>query len=76
MIADGSKDFSPVYTAWLRKPLVLLIAIRRCHVPNPCSILGESAADLRVRFKPGTEMDLRKELIMASNKMPSFRILA
>jgi hypothetical protein len=44
MIADGSKDFSPVYTAWLRKPLVLLIAIRRCHVSNPCSILGESAA--------------------------------
>lgn len=53
-----------MYTAWLRKPVVLLIAIRRCHVPIPFSILGESAAGLRVRFKPGTEMDLRKELII------------
>jgi hypothetical protein len=31
----------------------------------PCSIVGESDADVRVRLKPGWEMDLRKELILA-----------
>ena len=70
MIADGSRDFSSVYTAWLRKPLVLLIAIRRCHVPNPCSILGESAAAVRLRISPGLEIDLRKELILAVGGFP------
>ena len=64
MITDGSRDFSPVYTAWLRKPVV------SCNPPMPRPhplqhILGESAASLRVRFKPGWEMDLRKELILA-----------
>jgi len=65
MTADGTRDFSPAYTAWLRKPVVLLVVIRQCHIPVPCSILGESAATLRVRFEPGWEMDLRKELILA-----------
>jgi hypothetical protein len=65
MIADGTTDFSPAYTAWLRKHVVLLVVIRQCHIPVPCSILGESAASLRVRFEPGWEMDLRKELILA-----------
>ena len=31
----------------------------------PCYIIGESVAAVRVRFKPGWEMDLRKELILA-----------
>ena len=65
MIADGTRDFSRSYTAWLRKPVVLLVVIRQCHIPVPCSILGESAASLRVRFEPGWEMDLRKDLILA-----------
>jgi hypothetical protein len=34
-------------------------------VPLPCSIVGESVADVRVRIKPGWEVDLRKELILA-----------
>jgi hypothetical protein len=65
MITDGRRDFSPSYTAWLRKPVVLLLVIRQCHVPVPCRIVGESATALRVRFTPGWEMDLRKELILA-----------
>ena len=65
MIADGRRDFLPAYTAWLRKPVVLLLVIRQCHVPVPCRIVGESATALRVRFTPGWEMDLRKELILA-----------
>jgi hypothetical protein len=65
MIADGTRDFSPAYTAWLRKPVVSLVVVRQCHIPGPCSIVGESAAALRVRFQPGWEMDLRKELILA-----------
>jgi hypothetical protein len=65
MIADRNRDFSPAYTAWLRKPVVLLVVIRQLHVPIPCSILGESAASVRLRISPGLEMDLRKELILA-----------
>lgn len=65
MIADRTKDFSPVYSAWLGKPVVMLVVIRQCHVPMPCHIVGESAADVRVRLQPGWEMDIRKDLILA-----------
>jgi hypothetical protein len=65
MIAEGTKDSSAVYSAWFGKPVVLLVAIRQCHVPVPCHIVGESVADVRVRIQPGWEMDVRKELILA-----------
>jgi hypothetical protein len=31
----------------------------------PCRIVGESAANVRVRIRPGWEMDVRKDLILA-----------
>jgi hypothetical protein len=31
----------------------------------PCRIIGESVVAVRVCIKPGWEMDLRKELILA-----------
>jgi hypothetical protein len=65
MIADRTKDFSPVYSDWFGKPVVMLVVIRQCHVPMPCHIVGESAADVRVRLHPGWEMDIRKDLILA-----------
>jgi hypothetical protein len=65
MITEGTKEFSPAYSAWFGKSVVLLVVIRQCHIPMPCSIVGESVADVRVRIKPGWEMDLRKELILA-----------
>jgi hypothetical protein len=66
MIATkGTNAFSPVYSAWFGKPVVLLVIIRQCRVPMPCSIVGESVADVRVRIQPGWEMDVRKELILA-----------
>jgi hypothetical protein len=65
MITEGIKDFSSVYSAWFGKPVVLLVIVRQCHVPVPCSIIGESVADVRVRIQPGWEMDVRKELILA-----------
>jgi len=66
MIAEGTEQhFSPVYSAWLGKPVVLLVVIRRCNVPMPCRILGESSTDVRVRIRPGWEMSVRKELILA-----------
>jgi len=65
MITEGTKEFSPVYSAWLGKSVVLLVVIRQCHIPMPCSIVGESVAEVRIRIKPGWEMDLRKELILA-----------
>ena len=65
MNAGEAKDSSSVYSSWFGKSVVLLVVIRQCHVPMPCSIVSESAADVRVRIKPGWEMDLRKELILA-----------
>jgi hypothetical protein len=53
------------YAAWFGKSVILLVAIRQCRVPMPCCIIGESVAAVRVRLKPGWEMDLRKELILA-----------
>ena len=65
MITEGKKEFSPTYSAWFGQPVVLLVVVRQCHVPMPCSIIGESAADVRIRIKPGWEIDVRKELILA-----------
>jgi hypothetical protein len=65
MIAHGKKEFSPVYSDWFGKPVVMLVVIRQCHVPMPCHIIGESAADVRVLLHQGWEMDIRKDLILA-----------
>jgi len=65
IITEGTGKKSPAYSAWLGKSVVLLVAIRQCRVPMPCSIVGESVADVRIRIKPGWEMNLRKELILA-----------
>jgi hypothetical protein len=65
MIAEGTKYLSPVYSSWFGKPVVMLVVIRQCHFPMPCRIIGESAADVRVRIQPGWEMDIRKDLILA-----------
>jgi len=37
----------------------------------PCQIVGESAADARVRIKPGWEMNVGKELIPAVEEVVS-----
>ena len=65
MIANRTEGFSPVYSSWFGKPVVILVVIRQCHVPMPCRIVSESAADVRVRIQPGWEMDVRKDLILA-----------
>jgi hypothetical protein len=65
MMTEGEKDFSPIYSTWLGRPVVLLIQIRQGRVPIPCSIVGESDADLRVLLHAGWEMNVRKELILA-----------
>lgn len=65
MIAEKTKDFSPVYSDWFGKPVVVLVDIRQCHVPMPCRIVAESAADVRIRIESGWEMDVRKDLILA-----------
>jgi hypothetical protein len=65
MFSESVKDLASVYSSWCGTSVVLLLAIRRCQVPVPCSIIRESVADVRVRFNPGCEMDVRKELILA-----------
>ncbi len=65
MLAGETKNLSRDYSAWFGKPVVLLVAIRRCHVPMPCNIVGESVSNVRIRIGPGWEMDVRKELILA-----------
>ena len=61
----GKEGFFPAYSAWVGKPVVMLVIIRDCHVPVQCRIVGESAADVRVRIPPGWEMNVLKELILA-----------
>jgi len=65
MNTERSNKLPSAYSAWLGKPVVLLVVIRQCPVPMPCSIVGESSSDVRVRIQPGWEMDVRKELILA-----------
>jgi hypothetical protein len=69
MLAEGTKDFSPVYSSWFGKSMVMLVVIRQYHVPMPCRIVGESAADVRVRIQPEWEIDFRKNLILAVEKV-------
>lgn len=65
MNAEEAHNSTRVYSSWLGKPVVLLVVIRQCQVPVPCSIVGETAAEVRVRIEPGWEMGVRKELILA-----------
>ena len=65
MITEKTSKFSPAYSAWFGKPVVLLVVVRQCHIPMPCRIVGESASDVHVRIQAGWEMDVRKELILA-----------
>jgi hypothetical protein len=59
------KKLTPVYSTWLGKPVVLLVVIRQCHLPMPCHIVGETPTDVLVRIRPGYEMEIRKDLILA-----------
>jgi hypothetical protein len=65
MIPEGIKNLSPAYSAWVDKHVILLIRVRQYFVPMPCSIIGETDADVRVSIQPGWELDIRKELILA-----------
>jgi hypothetical protein len=65
MNAEETNNFSPMYSDWFGKPVVMLVVIRQCQVPMPCHIVGESVADVRVRIHPGWELDIRKDLILA-----------
>ena len=64
MNPEGIRDFSPTYSAWFGKP-VLLFVIRQCRVPIPCNIISESVAAVRIRIQADWEMDVPKELILA-----------
>ena len=64
MITEETK-FSPTYSGWFGKSVLLRVAIRQCHFPLPCRIVGESVADVRVRIEPGWELAVRKDLILA-----------
>jgi hypothetical protein len=65
MLTEGRDDFSPRYSAWLGKPVVLLVVIRQCQVPVKCRIIGETVGEVRLRIQAGLEIDVRKELILA-----------
>ena len=66
MEAEKITDAPPLYSAWFGKPVVLVVVIRQCHLPLPCSIIGESNTCVRIRILPlGWEMDVQKKLILA-----------
>ena len=49
MLTEGTKKPTTVYSEWFGKSVILLVAVRKCHIPFPCSIVGETSADVRVR---------------------------
>lgn len=65
MITTMTDKFSPDYSVWYDKLVVMLVVLRQCYVPMPCRILSESRSDVRVRIWAGLEMNVRKELILA-----------
>jgi hypothetical protein len=65
MITEGAKGSPGTYSGWFGKSVVLLVVIRQCKVPLPCSIVSESVSAVHIRIDTGLEMDLRKELILA-----------
>jgi hypothetical protein len=64
MNLEGSTKFSPLYSAWFGRQVVLRVAIRKCQMPMACRIVRETAIDVRVRVEPGWEMDVKKNLIL------------
>ena len=66
MEAEKITDAPPLYSAWFGKPVVLVVVIRQCHLPLPCSIIRESNTCVRIRVLPvGWEIDVQKKLILA-----------
>jgi hypothetical protein len=65
MISEKAMNASPIYSAWFGKSVVLVVALRKCHLPVPCTIIGETTCDLRIRVQDGWEMDVKKVLILA-----------
>jgi hypothetical protein len=64
MSLEGSTKFSPRYSAWFGRQVILRVAIRKCQMPMACRIVRETAIDVRVRVEPGWEMDVQKNLIL------------
>ncbi len=65
MIPEAIRTFHSVYATWFGKSVVLLVVLRQCHIPLPCSIVRESLSGVRIRIKAGWELDFRKDLILA-----------
>ena len=65
MITEGTKNCSSAYSAWFDKPVVLLVKVRQYFVPLPCNIISETNAAVHVCIRPGWELEIRKELILA-----------
>jgi hypothetical protein len=65
MITEGTDDFSPTYSTWVGKHVVLLMVIRQCQVPVPCKIIGETVNEVRLRIRHGLEIEVRKNQILA-----------
>jgi hypothetical protein len=65
MIAERERDFRPAYSKWFGKAVILLVVIRKFHVPVPCSIIGESDEHVRIRINRRCDVDLLKQSILA-----------
>jgi hypothetical protein len=70
VIIERNESVSSAYSSWFGRSVLLVVVLRRCHVPIPCSIVGESVAYIRVRIDPGWELEIRKELILAIEEEP------
>ncbi len=72
MNPESKRDFSPIYSAWFGIP-VLLFVVRQCRVPIPCNIIAESVSAVRIQLKPGWEIDVGKEFILAVEEASGIR---
>jgi hypothetical protein len=64
MNTKGNWDYSPIYFAWFGIPVLLFLS-QECRVPITCNIVGESVSGVRIRLRPGLEMDVPKQSIIA-----------
>jgi hypothetical protein len=65
MIGKNTKYALPICSSLIGKSVVMLVVLRQYPVPLPCSVIAESADEVRIRIKPDWEIDVRKELILA-----------
>jgi hypothetical protein len=73
VLTEATKIRSSAYSAWFDKPVVVLVKVHQYFAPLPCDIIAETNAAVQVRLRPGWELRIRKELILAVEEVTASR---